>query len=370
MLDVVIVANYKINPKIWGGMDDFFWEITKKMSAKGMNVLVVLPQLNGTDVSHYVKKGIPHKVLYGDFFFLQFIEFSKENPSRIIHTHFLPTLARQFISLASKNTKVITTEHMPRPYMGWSIGKIIKNKLISKISKNSITKMVHVSKYLENENRLTFGDFINKKSKIIYNGVRLRELKRTASDAFTQQRKLKLVSTGRLVFEKGFSDLIEIVDILYKRHGDVFELNILGDGPLRHDLEEKAKKYINKNIFFRGYVNNVSEWLRESDLYVHCASQEAFAFVFLEAFEAGLPVITYDVGGNREAVIDGFSGFLINKEDGLENFADKVAFCLDDSKELMTLGTNARTLVESSFSLDKMVSSYMKLYFSYLEDIK
>jgi len=366
MFDLIIAANYKVNPKIWGGMDDFFFAITEEFIAKGMKVLVVLPQFKDTDASHYEDKGIPHKVLEGEYYFKDLIEFCNEHPSRLIHTHFLPTLVRQFRGLASSETQVITTEHMPRPYAGWSLRKTIKSKLLSILGQNSISRMIHVSKYLENENRLVFGNTINEKSQIIYNGVRLRELSRTPSDSFTQQRKLKLVSTGRLVFEKGFSDLIQIVDILYKRHGDVFELNILGDGPLRQELEEKAEKYINKNIFFRGYVNNVSQWLRESDLYVHCASQEAFAFVFLEAFEAGLPVITYDVGGNREAVIDGFSGFLVNKEDGLENFADKVSFCLDNPQSLVSLGTNARTLVESSFSLEKMVDSYMRLYTTYL----
>jgi glycosyltransferase involved in cell wall biosynthesis len=255
---------------------------------------------------------------------------------------------------------------MPRPYIGWSLEKTIKNKLISRFSQNSISKMIHVSKYLEHENRLVFGHIIDKKSKVIYNGVRLHELKTPSIKSFTSSNKLKLISVGRLVFEKGFSDLIDIVDRLYQQYGDIFELNILGDGPLRDELEKKAQKYLNRNIFFRGYVNNVSEWLRDSDLYVHCASQEAFAFVFLEAFEAGVPVVTYDVGGNSESVIDGFNGFLVDKKDNRDIFVKKIAFFLQNPETLVKYSKNARTLVESSFSLDKMVYSYINLYKSYL----
>jgi glycosyltransferase involved in cell wall biosynthesis len=366
MLDVIIAANYKINPKIWGGMDEFFLEVTTKLRNDKINVLLVLPHFDDTDESHYKAKGIPYKILYGDFFFLELIKFCRENPSKIIHTHFLPTLARQFISLASLKADIITTEHMPRPYIGWSLEKTIKNKLISRFSQNSISKMIHVSKYLEHENRLVFGHIIDKKSKVIYNGVRLHELKTPSIKSFTSSNKLKLISVGRLVFEKGFSDLIDIVDRLYQQYGDIFELNILGDGPLRDELEKKAQKYLNRNIFFRGYVNNVSEWLRDSDLYVHCASQEAFAFVFLEAFEAGVPVVTYDVGGNSESVIDGFNGFLVDKKDNRDIFVKKIAFFLQNPETLVKYSKNARTLIESSFSLDKMVYSYINLYKSYL----
>ena len=193
MFDLIIAANYKVNPKIWGGMDDFFFEVSKEFILKGMKVLIVLPEFKDTDASHYVDKGIPHKVLGGEYYFKELIKFCNANPSRLIHTHFLPTLVKQFRGLASSGTKVITTEHMPRPYAGWSLSKTIKSKLLSILGRNSISRMIHVSKYLENENRLVFGNTISEKSQIIYNGVRLRELNRIPPESFTQQKKLKLV---------------------------------------------------------------------------------------------------------------------------------------------------------------------------------
>lgn len=363
--EIIIAAQYKVHPDIWGGMDDFFEEMCSRLNGEGINAVIALPRREGSDPSHYIQRGIPHVMIDTPLFVDGLASYCKLNPCKIIHTHFLPTLTRYYKKLGISANAIITTEHMSRPYAGWTRFKKLRSKASAYLGAGPVSTMVHVSKYLENENKALFGNIITTKSRVIYNGVRIKPFSKEYVQEINPNRKLRLVSAGRLVFEKGFSDLIVIVKYLINKYGDIVQLDILGDGPLRQQLQGQAGEYLNKNIYFRGYVNDVPRRFRDSDLYVHCASQEAFAFVFLEAGEAGLPMITYDVGGNREAIIDGFNGFLAQAHD-IENFVSRVGYFIDDASRIERFGRNARALVEASFSIDKMADKYLALYQPYL----
>jgi glycosyltransferase involved in cell wall biosynthesis len=70
-------------------------------------------------------------------------------------------------------------------------------------------------------------------------------------------------------------------------------------------------------------VENVEQYLWQSDVYVHTATYEPLGLVLLEAMAAGFPVISLDGGGNRDLMINGKNGFLIEKQDPKE-FADRI----------------------------------------------
>lgn len=365
---IIIAAQYKVRSDIWGGMDEFFLRFCRLLAERGLDPVVALPEYVNTDASRYRAMGIPHVLLKGELFFLELVNFCRRNPSRLVHTHFVPVLTRHFLKLRTSTDRIITTEHMPRPLAGWTWLKTMASRFSAAQGAKAVSVMVHVSKYLENENRLTFGSCVHEKSIIIYNGVRHDVLHRSYPGVVNEQQKLRLISAGRLVFEKGFSDLIRVTKRLLERYGNIIQLDILGDGPLRSQLETEAGDELGKSIFFRGYVNDVRHRYRQADLYVHCASQEAFAFVFLEAGEAGLPVVTYDVGGNREAVIDGFNGFLVPAHD-IDKFVTRCSYFIEEVGELKRFGENSRNLVQSSFTVDKMVENYIDLYSRYIPEL-
>lgn len=362
--DIIYIVDYRIHPNIWGGMDSFFETISKELTKNDIKHVFLFPMRKNSDESHYKQKNIPTTLLEGENILVSAINYCSTNNSKIIHCHFISTFTNKYRTLSKYTNFILTTEHMPRPINGWSKEKKIKSKINYYLSKKHITKLIHVSKYIEVENRCSFGEFGNK-SIIIYNGVKINELERNFNIFNFNENPIKLISVGRLVEEKRFDRVIEISKILLD-NGLNIQLNILGDGYLRKELETLAGKYLNKEIIFQGNVSNVYEWLRNSDLYIHCASQEAFAFVFLEAGEAGLPIIAFDVGGNREFIIDGFNGYLLESTSNNNEFVTKILNYIHNPQLLKVHGQNCRSLVVSSFSVEKMTNNYLNVYNEYL----
>lgn len=157
------------------------------------------------------------------------------------------------------------------------------------------------------------------KIKVIYNSVDLANSDLTKEEA-RQKLSLEgkiLVSVGRLVFWKGFLDLIEIVADLSKEIADL-QLLIIGDGPERKRLEMRIEKLgLNNRIFLIGAMakNELAEYLKAADVFVLNTAYEGFSHQIIEAMSLGLPVVTTAIGGNPEVVKNGVNGFLVRHGD-------------------------------------------------------
>lgn len=93
-------------------------------------------------------------------------------------------------------------------------------------------------------------------------------------------------------------------------------LRLIGDGPLRETCEKLAEQLgIRDRVEFLGYRDDVASLLASSDAFVLASKFEMFSLSILEAMRAGLPVIAFDIGGNRGAIVDGETGFLVPNGD-------------------------------------------------------
>lgn len=100
-------------------------------------------------------------------------------------------------------------------------------------------------------------------------------------------------------------------------------LDLLGDGEEKEKILLKAKQLKVENLInFRGHVDNVNEYLSDSNIYLHSAKTEAFGLVIAEAMAAKVPVIQYKKG-NSDIIENNKNGILINKLDP-ELFSDAV----------------------------------------------
>lgn len=112
-----------------------------------------------------------------------------------------------------------------------------------------------------------------------------------------------LLSTGRLMARKGFQYLIEAV----ADEPFPFEVHICGDGPMMHQLKEKAM-YSKTPVIFHGWVNNKGEQykslLAEASIYCLVSAKENASISLLEALSSGCAVITSNVSGCPESVGD------------------------------------------------------------------
>lgn len=121
-------------------------------------------------------------------------------------------------------------------------------------------------------------------------------------------------TVGRLSPEKGYSRLLDCVARL-KSDGYSFHLWIVGDGPEREVLKEKAKKLdILDRVFFAGEQRNPHKYTSKSDVFVCSSFSEGYSTACTEAILLGVPVITTNVSGGAEIINTSEAGLLVGIE--------------------------------------------------------
>ena len=120
-----------------------------------------------------------------------------------------------------------------------------------------------------------------------------------------------LVAAGRLAPWKGFSDLIEAMVLVCAKRK--VRLMILGDGPLRSELQERIEFLgLESVIQLLGYVNNPLKYFSRADIFVLSSHVEGLPNVLVEAMICGCtPVATDCPTGPREVLADGRYGYLV-----------------------------------------------------------
>ena len=137
---------------------------------------------------------------------------------------------------------------------------------------------------------------------------------------------------------------------------------IVGDGPERGALEAAcARLAIADRFAFVGYAERVAPFLRRMDVLIHPSTNEGASNSILEAMAAGVPVAAYAVSGNREVVVHGSTGCLV--QDGREDaLAAAVTDFVLDPVEARRQGAAGRVRIERDFSVDAMVRATAAVY--------
>lgn len=150
-------------------------------------------------------------------------------------------------------------------------------------------------------------------------------------------------------------------------HQPAFRLDIVGDGEQREELERlSAELGLGSAVRFHGYQADVQPFLAGVDAFVLSSVSEGIALTLLEAMAAALPVVATDVGGNREVVIPGETGYLVPARDP-EALARALITLLSDPARATSFGAAGRARVASEFTLDATVAAYEALYLELLE---
>lgn len=139
-----------------------------------------------------------------------------------------------------------------------------------------------------------------------------------------QTKGLKLISVGRLVEPKSYDRLLNVVSLLNKENFN-FELWILGEGPLRKDLEYQIEDQNLFNVKLLGFKNNPYKYMASADLYVCSSLTEGYSTTITEAIVLGLPVLTTQCAGMTELLLNGRYGDIVpNSLEGLYTGLKKV----------------------------------------------
>jgi glycosyltransferase involved in cell wall biosynthesis len=177
----------------------------------------------------------------------------------------------------------------------------------------------------------------------------------------------KLVMVARLSYWKDHPTLLHALAGLLDLD---WELELVGDGPLRQETELLAASLgIASRVRFAGYRDDVPARLADAQVFVLATKWEGFPRSILEAMRAGLPVIASEVGGVRESVRDGETGFVVPGGD-VAALRDRLRLLLLSSGERLRMGSAGRDWYEKRFSLERLVAETTAVYEAVLADAR
>lgn len=253
--------------------------------------------------------------------------------------------------------------------------ELYSNKKIKFIFRLIRQKYLSTSNYfiaISEEIKSNLDKRIGKNTKIISipNGVDIREfapvelLKKTMlrKKLNIEKQETVLLYVGAINRRKGVYDLLNS----FEHFQSISPFRLIMCGPVLEDRNffeiinslNKKKKFI---VDYRGKVSNVNEYMNASDIFILPSYSEGLPNVLLEASASGLAVITTDIGGSRDIVLDGVTGYIVPTNSPLE-IADRIS-SLNENKELMIkMGKEARRDVVKRFSVDNVTAKYINIY--------
>jgi glycosyltransferase involved in cell wall biosynthesis len=156
---------------------------------------------------------------------------------------------------------------------------------------------------------------------------------------YSLTNKYLLTYVGRLAPEKGVHSLLEISKSMTGEMIHQIDWLVVGDGPLREDLQKKAPS----NMIFTGYLEDQSlaEVYSASDLFVFPSATETFGNVVLEALASGTPVIGANAGGVKNIIKPGVTGELCNPGN-IEQFSHSIEHILIHDSKRLQMGVEGR----------------------------
>jgi len=169
-----------------------------------------------------------------------------------------------------------------------------------------------------------------------------------------------LVTIGRLGKEKNVNELINLMAPLSKEGRDI-KLLIVGDGPVRKELEEHTRALgLDECVIFTGMVpqEDVHKYYKLGDIFISASTSETQGLTYIEAMASGLPLICRKDECLLDVVEDGFNGFTFETE---REFIEEIELLLDDETKKALFKKNA-VIKAQKFSVEEFGRQVEELY--------
>ena len=193
--------------------------------------------------------------------------------------------------------------------------------------------------------------------KVIIGGIGV-DLEKFAYKPIKNHRTFLMVA--RMLKTKGVYEYCKCVRIVKQKYPDAV-FNFLGaEGTV---TLEDIKEYIDDgSLNYLGTTNDVRPFYEDCYAYILPSYREGMPVSIMEAEATGRTIITTDVNGCRDTVVDEYNGFIVPRGD-YNQMAEKVIWCIEHPTETEQMGKNARTFAEGNFNQkninDKIISEIL-----------
>ncbi len=281
----------------------------------------------------------------------------------IVHAHqYSPLFYSVLAASMAPGVRVIYTEH----------GRLFpdrkrwKRSLVNPILALGVDYLVSIS-HATADAMATYDHLPRKKIKVIHNGMNCLGAV-SLSDPAAKRRELglsescKIIGTAaRLNGIKNIQMMIRGLKLVLERVPDT-NLVIAGHGEEELLLKKLATELgVADQVKFIGLRFDLDEIYQLFDVFLLTSFSEGISVTLLEAMSHGVPAVVTAVGGNCEVVVEGVTGYLVPVDDD-QKLASKIISILTSPSLGQEMGVAARQRAQNSFSLQKMMTEYMKLY--------
>jgi glycosyltransferase involved in cell wall biosynthesis len=281
--------------------------------------------------------------------------------ARVLHCHhYSPFVYGRLAALATRGLRIVFTEH----------GRLSdappsrKRRLATRGLAAGVRPLFAVSHDLR---RHLVAEGFPPRMDVIWNGIDAGAA--PAADARTHARaQLALPENARVVGTvarlDSVKDLPTVLEAcaIARREGVAAHLVVVGDGPERQALHEKARTLdLDGSVSWLGRRDDARALVPAFDVYVNSSISEGISLTLLEAMAAELPVVATRVGGTPEVVVHDGTGMLVDARSPAP-MAAAITGLLADPRRAAALGREGRRRVLEHFTIEGMVERYAAIY--------
>lgn len=233
---------------------------------------------------------------------------------------------------------------------------------LSKIIDKNIPVSAEIEEYLKSRCKVR-----NDKLETIINGIDDSIYRPNTAERIDGKKRLDLKDNivighiARFSAEKDQRNLLKAFSVVVKKI-DNSRLIMVGDGPMRSDLELFAKELnIADKVLFTGFRRDIPALLNMFDIFVLSSLREGTSLTLIEAMATELPIVATNVGGNPNVIVDKITGLLVPPSNP-GRLADALIHLCRDRHLREEMGKAGRRVMEEKFSLTMMAEKYAKLY--------
>jgi glycosyltransferase involved in cell wall biosynthesis len=235
-------------------------------------------------------------------------------------------------------------------------------KKIEYMAVNWSTKSICVSQAVHDQ-AITYGLAPWNRLITIRNGIDFEPFNFQRNREKLGRKSIIVGTTGRLAKLKDIQSIIQAISLL-KISDNTLEyfLEIAGEGEEKEALQKLVRDLnLQKNVNFRGFVQNIPEFLNNIDIFVSASLREGLSVSILEAMAAAKPIVVTNIQPNEELIENEVTG-LTTPIYSPEKIAEALTKFITTPKLARTCGRNARKRVAQNFTLDRMFERTLELY--------
>ena len=280
----------------------------------------------------------------------------RERQAHIVHAHDPHALTAAWLARAFRQTALVAHRRILAP---------LHSGPIALARYRSADKIFAASK--EIAKRVMSSGIPASQVEVVYDGI---EVPSAVTNDVRQgaRQRWKLVDdqfvfgcVAYMVPGKGHETLLRALALARNKMAGC-RLLLVGDGPLRRDLENLAGSLgTSEAVTFTGFVEKLEEVFAALDVFVFPACNEGLGSSLLSAMSYGIPCIAARSGGVPEIVASGVNGVLVPPSDA-EALAGVMTALAEDREMAVQIGSAGRETVENTFSADRMVECTLAKY--------